>query len=463
MDLYDWICSFINLERGLGGKPASRAEEHFKLDRMEILAELAEHPENSAPVIHIAGSKGKGSITAMLASILEAAGKKPARYMSPHVSDWRERICRGNSFFPEDVYAQAGAELRDIYGRYIRQYKELEAPTFFELMTLLFFLCARQGRCDIMVIETGLGGRLDATNIVDPAVSVITVIEKEHTEYLGNTLEAIAAEKGGIIKPARPVVVAEQSGAALAVLEKIAAERGAPFFYLPRYVEITDLRIHRDGTDFFLTAGVPAGEAGRSLFESELFVPIPGRVQAGNAALAVLAALALEDRCGAYDFAAFTMRGLRRVSLPGRFERLGENPVLISDGAHTPASVEQCAETFCSLYGEGGILLFGCAADKDAGTLAPILVRRFIRCIITTPGKFRASDPQGTYAAFTKTAETAGIRTAISLIPDTPAAVREAFRLAKEMKLPVLGCGSFYLAAEIRKIIFTDTTLFLYH
>ena len=197
VEVFSWLSRFINYEKGL---PPTRS---FRLDRMEILAELAGNPERCIPSIHIAGSKGKGSVTAMLASVLEADGRRAARYMSPHISDFRERISLGNSFFDEDVYCCAGDVLVNIIENILPEKKihlfdpandEGEAPTFFELLTLLFFLCAKTGNCDVMVVETGMGGRLDCTNIVDPLVSVITLIELEHTAILGNTISIIAGE-----------------------------------------------------------------------------------------------------------------------------------------------------------------------------------------------------------------------------------------------------------------------------
>ncbi|MDR1058808.1 MAG: tetrahydrofolate synthase, partial [Treponema sp.] len=203
-EVFEWLSRFINLERG-------QTVKSFRLERMEILAEAAGNPQNCAPVVHAAGSKGKGSVTGMMGAILSAAGYKTACYMSPHVADPRERISLGNRFFDEKVYTEAGRELREVSGRIRRSpekfplfdpaWGEGEEPTYFELLTLYFFLCARFARCGAMVVETGMGGRLDSTNIVDPLAAVITLIELEHTEFLGTTLAEIAGEKAGIIKP----------------------------------------------------------------------------------------------------------------------------------------------------------------------------------------------------------------------------------------------------------------------
>ncbi|MDR2553733.1 MAG: tetrahydrofolate synthase [Treponema sp.] len=466
-DVYSWLCGFINLEQGSGSPPAATAE-HFKLERMRILAGLADHPERSAPAIHIAGSKGKGSVTAMICAILEAAGEKTARYLSPHVSDWRERISGGGGFFSEALYLAAGRELHEIHDKYRNRYaaagksKGGSVPggaTFFELCTLYFFLCARLARSTMMIVETGLGGRLDATNIMESLVSVITPIEKEHTAYLGNSLEGIAREKAGILKNGRPLVSSEQVPEVRSVLCRTAKERGSPFFYLPDCYAAEDIRIHPEGTDFILRdiSSAPA------FLGLPLSLSVPGRVQAQNAALAVLAIRTAAKTGFAVSKAldpanpsgkAALRRGLTSFSLPARFERFRggpSEPALVIDGAHTAKSAGLCAETFCSLYGEGGILLFGCAADKDAAAMAAVLVRRFSRCVITGTGNFRAARPEAVYRTFKAASEMEGpgLKTVV-LVPDPTAALAEALRAGRENSLPVLCCGSFYLAAEIR-------------
>ncbi|MDR1278974.1 MAG: tetrahydrofolate synthase, partial [Treponema sp.] len=396
--VFTWLSRFINLERG-------QTPKSFKTERMEILAALAGHPETCAPAIHIAGSKGKGSVTGMISAILEAGGIKTARYMSPHVREYRERITAGDEFFDESVYIEAGHELRDISEALMAgaadkfplfSGPEGEGPTFFELLTLYFFLCARRAGCDFMVIETGMGGRLDPTNIVSPLVSVITPIELEHTEYLGNTLAAIAGEKAGIIKPGKPLVLAKQADEALRVFRENAAAKNAPLLFFPEAADIQGLSIHREGTDFTLGFKNPA------LFPAplELSLPIPGAVQAQNAGLAALAVKTAFPAIGEDTLRA----GLHTFKLPARFERVCDDPPLIIDGAHTPKSAELTVQTFISLYGEGGVLLFGCVAGKNAESMARLLLPHFSRIIITTPGSFKASDPENVYALFIREA-----------------------------------------------------------
>jgi len=443
-DVFNWLSGFINLERG-------QTPKSFRIDRMEFLTQFAGNPHTLMPSIHIAGSKGKGSVTGMSAAMLEAAGFRAARYMSPHVIDIRERICINNSYFSEDVYRTAGNELRDITERLPSAANPLFdpsasdgcEPTYFELLTLFFFLCAKHGNCDVMVVETGMGGRLDSTNVLDPLLSVITLIELEHTGFLGDTIAKIAAEKAGIVKQGKPLVLAKQSEEALEIFTKTAKEKNSPLIYFPDTVEITNLKIIPEGTDFTVSFKTENHSAPLSLF-----IPVPGKVQAENAALAIAAVKTAFPQIG--EDAIRT--GLKNLNIPARFEKIA--PDFIIDGAHTPESLALAIETFCLLYGEGGILIFGCAADKDAAAMAKTAHPHFSKIFITTPGTFKASNPPQVYEAFAaQSAQQVAAQERTQLIADTREAVTEARNFATKNKLPILGTGSFYLASEIRKII----------
>jgi dihydrofolate synthase/folylpolyglutamate synthase len=385
----------------------------------------------------------------MISAVLEAAGKRPGRYLSPHVVDWRERICLGGSFFSGAAYAEAGNELFRLYG----DYRSLKSgfcgePTFFELITLLFFLCSRNARCGCMVAETGLGGRLDATNIVEPRVTVISAIEKEHTEYLGGSVEKIAEEKAGIVKRHKPLALAEQSETVLEIFRAKAGEQEAPLLYLPRAAAVKNTRLTKNGTAFSLMFTDPEF-AGLS---ADYSLGVPGAVYAKNAALALLAA-----KKAFPDLSVDEARsGLAAFRLPARFEALdaGTGLPFIADGAHTPHSAALCAETFGELYGSGGILLFGCAKGKDAEGMAESLLPHFSTVIITSPGTFRESDPEEAYGAFCRKASTfpAASRPSVSIVTDTKNAFEKALQTASEKKLPVLACGSFYLAGEVIRL-----------
>jgi dihydrofolate synthase/folylpolyglutamate synthase len=438
-EVFNWLSKFINLERG-------QTPKSFRIDRMEFLTELAGNPHKHIPSIHIAGSKGKGSVTGMSAAMLAEAGYRTARYMSPHVIDIRERICLNDSYFDEDVYRCAGDELRNITEKLPSTANPLFdpaspdgcEPTYFELLTLFFFLCAKHGNCNAMVVETGMGGRLDSTNVLDPLVSVITLIELEHTGFLGGTIAKIAAEKAGIIKNGKPLVLAKQREDALEVFRKTVNEKNSPLFYFPETAEISNLKITPEGTNFTLSPK-------RSIFPPllSLSIPVPGKVQAENAALAITAVKTAFPKIGEDAIRA----GLKKLKIPARFEKIA--PLFIIDGAHTPESLALTIETFCMLYGEGGVLVFGCAADKDFSAMAKTAYSRFAKIIITTPGTFKASNPPQVYEAF---AEQAG-REKTELIADTKKAVLTAMEFSSAKNLPVLGAGSFYLVSEIRKII----------
>ena len=445
-EVYTWISRFINLE----SKPNQKA---YKLDRMKILAELADHPEKCAPIFHIAGSKGKGSVTGMIASILEASGIKTARYISPHISNFRERISMGQEFLSEDIYTRAGNELRKIIEfipsspkakLFDTTLNEGEEPTFFELMTLWFFLCARLSSCGAMAVETGLGGRLDATNILTPLVSVITLIELEHTEYLGNTIPAIAGEKAGIIKPGKPLVLSEQTLPALEVFKERAALNNSPLLYFPGCAKVHNVQVNREGTRFDLMLKIE-----KTTTIQNLFIPIPGEVQAKNAGLAVLAVLTAFPHISNEQI----KKGLTGFTLPARFEHISDKPHFIIDGAHTKQSITMCLNTFSALYGRNGILVFGCAEGKDVLSMAELCVPLFSSIIITTPGTFKKSSPEHIYEVFEEEIKKTNNTPALFFIPNTDEAITTAINLSLEHDLPILGTGSFYLSGEIRKRI----------
>ena len=470
-EVYGWVSGFTNLERG-------QILRSFRPDRMKALAELAGSPEKCAPSFHVAGSKGKGSVTGMIAAILEASKLKIARYASPHVYDFRERIACGGGFFDEVTYCRAGNELRDLVKDlpsspcarlFDPSFPDGDPPSFFELMTLWFFLCARLSRADAMAVETGMGGRLDATNILDPLASIITNIELEHTEYLGNTIGKIAGEKAGIIKPGRPVFIAEQDREALTVLKERAEANESPVFYFPECTELRNIRFDQKGTtfDLFLKKNVAQKDTAQGELLSGILVKIPGEVQAYNAGLAILAVKTVFPHITETDI----RKGLACFTLPARFERISGKPLIIADGAHTPRSVEYCLKTFSSLYGDRGILVFGCAEGKDLLSMAKLCVPSFSRIIITTPGTFKKSNPEKIYEAFSEEAEKlkesndamepkAGQAPRpipeILFFPETAMAIKKALEPAIESGVPFLGTGSFYLAAEIRKIVETS-------
>ncbi|MBL8967641.1 MAG: hypothetical protein JNG85_11585 [Spirochaetaceae bacterium] len=431
-EIFEYLLNFVNVEKG--------QKTEFKLDRMRSLCSALGNPESAYPTIHVAGSKGKGSVSTMTARILEASGRRVGLYTSPHLLRWKERISLAGTEMPEAILLRAMDELMPLVdGKGPADFVGDELPTYFELTTLLGFLAFRLAGCDAAVIETGLGGRLDSTNVVASAASVITPIELEHTEWLGDTIAKIAFEKAGIIKPGRPCIVSRQKPEARAVFRDTCAERGSPLREVESLVAVEELVIDRSGT----RAGLRFLE-GRPFAETlHVRTPLIGTVQAENMALALLAAAEIEPSLSPEAAA----EGLARASLPARFEILKLAPPVVLDGAHTPNSVRLCLESFEALFPGPKALLFACAVDKHHEELAAILAKRFGSVIVTKPGTFKESAPDIVERSF----RAAGAES--RLIVDTAEAIRTARAEAAEAGIPLLVTGSFYLCAEAAALL----------
>jgi dihydrofolate synthase/folylpolyglutamate synthase len=345
----------------------------------ELLARLG-NPHLKATSVHIAGTKGKGSTAVMIASVLTAAGYKTGLYTSPHLIDLRERIRIDGELISKSSFVETVARLKP----------EVEAVnlkaaygmlTTFELLTALGFLYFGSSGVDFQVVEAGLGGRLDATNVIRPIVSVITSISLDHTEVLGNSLFKIASEKAGIIKPGSVVISAPQVEEAARVIEAVCLERGA--------------RLIRAGSDVtwewlgFLEGKQMLDIRGR-LDTYRLALPLLGHYQLENAAVAVAALEVLSEK-GFSVSREKIVAGLGRVSWPGRFQVLGCSPLILVDGAHNPLSARELARSlehyFKSCYRKKpfreAVLVFGTSRDKDIAGIVPELCPLFHRVIVT--------------------------------------------------------------------------------
>lgn len=430
--IYAWLLDYVNVERGQATV--------FKLDRMRALAEALGSPERSYPTVHVAGSKGKGSVSTMLARIFEADGLRPGLYTSPHLLRWKERVSLAGSEMPEAPLVEAARRVRQLVeGKKASDFPGDELPTYFELSTLVAFEAFRLAACDIAVIETGLGGRLDSTNIVEPEASVITALELEHTEWLGDSLEKIAFEKAGIIKPGKPVIVAPQRPEAMAVVEKVARERGSELIATEATSRIEEWRIDRRGT----TARISFREGKAWGSVHEFRTPLVGEVQARNMAEAIVAATRVRPSLDP----EIVRKGLAAVRLPARFEIVSEEPPVVLDGAHTPDSVTLALDSFARLFPGPKLLLFACAIDKHHGEMARILAPGFDEIVVTTPGTFKKSDPSAVHASFL--AVDSGAR----LIQEPREAFVACLELARRKGLSILVTGSFYLCAEAAQVL----------
>ena len=356
-----YINSFINTEKS---PDLSRLARLYNLDRISRLLIRLGNPHRKLKVVHVAGSKGKGSTAIFIASILTRAGFKTGLFTSPHLVSPRER-CRIDS---EPITTSAFADCVN------RLKPEIEAVSgidgigdvsFFEIYTALAFTYFADEAVDFAVVEVGLGGRLDATNIVNPLVSVITQISLEHTTILGNTHEAIAKEKAEIIKPNRPVVIAPQSAEAQSVFEVAAADRNAPVSLVGRDVKCEHGEHDIQGQTFDV----------RTPKESypDLFLPLLGAHQAINAATAI----ACVERIQALEYDISTANvygGLKAARLPGRLQLVEDAPAILLDGAHSPASAEALRDTIREVFRyERLILVAGFMRDKDLRGIGEIL------------------------------------------------------------------------------------------
>lgn len=329
------------------------------LARMHAALARLQHPEQGLRVLHVAGTNGKGSTCALASAILTASGLRVGLYTSPHLVHVGERLRIDGVPISEARLAQRIDEVRALAPELL---EGPDALTYFEALTLLAFWHFSQEAVDVVVLETGLGGRLDATNVCAPAVTVVTPVSIDHTGYLGETLAAIAAEKAGIFKPGVPVILAAQAPEALQVLEARANALGAPVF-----LEQRDFRLEAAG------ASDLGFRSGASRIDG-LRLSLRGAHQRQNAAVAVQAVQVLLGG-GAFVGAAAVREGLRAARWPGRFEVFKGQPTVVLDGAHNPEGAQVLARALEDAFpGRRRHLIFGVLADKDsAGMLAALL------------------------------------------------------------------------------------------
>jgi len=434
-----WLEKFINFERWAN-------KEILNLKNMWLFASLWEHPESAYKSIHIAGSKGKGSVSIMLSSILKEAGYKVGLYTSPHVEDFRERVSCGGTFFSDEAYAKGYKKIIEFFEKIVRDDPSMD-PTWFEIVTMLAFIMFRDEKCEWAVFETGMGGRLDTTNILTPECSVICPIELEHCQYLGDTKEKIAKEKAGIIKEGKPVFCFDQEREPLEVFKTKAKETHSTFYYLADMIQ--DIKMIPSLEGLAITLSFNQSYDFLSSFTRPINCTLSfiDTVQARNAALASVVAKYLfpsikED---------VIERGLACAWLPARFELYSRSPLVILDGAHTQKSIEYCVETYKKTINEKCILLFACADDKDTMHIAPLFSDIAEKIYITIPGTFKKSNIKKVEEDFMHCYKSSNISCLVST--DYQNIISTAYDDAKKRGIPLLITGSFYLVAEAKKII----------
>lgn len=437
----DYLYSFVDysLTHNLRFSP-----EKFDLARMHDLMARLGNPHQKYPVIHVAGTKGKGSTAAMTAAALQAAGYRVGFYTSPHLEDFNERI---------QVNGQpiSRADLVMLVDQLRPHAAAIERITTFELTTALGFMYFAHAHVDVAVVEVGLGGRLDATNVVTPLVSVITSLSYDHMAVLGNTLAQIAAEKAGIIKPGRPIVLAPQKEEARLVVEQIASERSAPLTQVGKDLFFAPWSHSLDGQTLLIWS--PAEQSlvdeyiesdGHSNWQPiRLTIPLLGHHQIENAATAYTA-LQAANAAGLSISDAAIQQGLLQTHWPGRFEILRRDPPLVIDSAHNRDSALKLRLAVEDYFpGKPVVLLFGASEDKDIAGMFAELMPRVWQVIATQSVHPRAMPPEQLVAL----AHQFGVRARVVL--PLEAALEQALQTAGPDAL-VLGTGSIFVAAAIR-------------
>ena len=430
----DYLYSFVDYSL----KHASEhAKAEFNLGRMRDLMRLLGDPQNDYPIIHIAGSKGKGSTAAFTASALRAADYKVGLYTSPHLQDFTERMQVNGVPIPQDEFAALVEEIKPFVA-------QVPYITTFELTTALAFLHFSRQQVGVAVIEVGLGGRLDATNIVTPLVSVITSISLEHTAVLGDTLKQIAREKAGIVKDDIPFVVAPQKEEVVPVFDLKAEEMDAPLTLVGRDIHYKIKKRTIDGQNFDVWMdtkgfGKPA--------KIRLTIPLLGDHQVENAVTAY-AALTVARQQGLVFNAPQIKQGFIETKWPGRFEIFQEkNPTIILDAAHTAQSMYKLKLTLNEYFPEiPVVLIFGVSEDKNARKMLKILAPRLDTVILT-----RADHPRALTAEELRPhAEQAGVT--YEAVEPVEAAVARALEIAGDEKI-ILAAGSIFSTAAVRAVL----------
>lgn len=415
MMTYEQALQYIHSVSWMGSRPG--------LGRTRELLHRMGDPHKGLRFVHVAGTNGKGSTCAMIASILQAAGLRVGLYTSPYILRFNERIRLNGEDIPDDALAATTEQVR------VHAERMEDHPTEFELVTAIGFAYFAQQKCDLVVLEVGLGGELDSTNVIDaPLLSLITEIDFDHMGVLGNTIEEIAAAKAGIIKAGAPVLSADNLAASAAVIHRIARERGCECF-TPDYAAITQKTHDENGIRFCME-----GE--------EYFVPLLGAYQYRNAAMAITAARILAAQ-GLPICREHVKAGLAAVGWRGRFEKLGERPLFYYDGGHNPQGVQAAVESYRARYSKTeATVLIGVMADKDYAVEIETLLPIAHSFVTVRPDNPRALSAE---ALADKIVSLGGV----ALPAPT---VKEGVRLAAERaggERPVLALGSLYMYAEL--------------
>lgn len=429
-EAFAYIRKFTNYER-MRAASLPKRREAFDLTRVRRVLDALGGPDVRYPIVHVAGTKGKGSVCAMVAAVLQQQGQKVGLFIKPHLRDLRERISLNDRPIPPEAFV---AGMNALYPHLEEQRRRGNPLTFFDLITVLALWHFAQEGVDAVVLETGLGGRWDSTNVVRPTACAITSIDYDHMHLLGDTLEEIAAEKAGILKPGIPAVSGVRETGPAGVIEDRARELHVPLFRLEREFRLI---VPKEGGPFVV-------ETWRRRYTG-LAVPLLGAHQRVNAAVAVAALEAFSEATGRPLTEGDVREGLARVKLRGRVEVLSQDPLVILDVAHNPSSLRALRQALLEHFPDRRVvLLFGLSDDKDAPGCLREILPSVSDVVFTTTGQPRSHDPQ----KLRQMAQELRPELPCEVEPDVPKAWKRALRRVGGGDLLCV-TGSFYLAGEI--------------
>ncbi len=435
MNYQDSVQYLLSLGRELASPREAKATK-FDLINITVLCEHLGQPQRAFQSVHVAGTNGKGSTSAMLDSILRAAGLRTGLYTSPHLERINERIRLDGREISDEEFAAAFTRVQQAIEELLASGRLAAHPTFFECVTAIAFVYFAGVGAEFAVCETGMGGRLDATNILLPEVAVITQIDFDHENYLGHSIEEIAAEKAGIIKPGARVVSAAEHLIARVVIRRRCAEQSAFLVEIENAFYLED--VTADAGCFSFTA--ISNDSGVRV---PIALQLAGRFQVRNALTALAAARMLAERGAPIDDDAIA-RGFATASWPGRLERISERPDIYVDGTHNPAGAREISvfwEQF--LAGRNIYLIYGAMRDKAVDEIAGLLFPRATAVILTAPAQSRS------ISAPLLAEMTAHHARQAEVVPDPARALARALELASPEDV-IFITGSLYLVGELR-------------
>jgi dihydrofolate synthase/folylpolyglutamate synthase len=426
-DAYSWLCSF------------EKYGWIFGLERITALLEQLGNPHQGLRVIHVAGTNGKGSVCKYISSILQKAGYSVGLYLSPHVERFSERIVINNQEISREDFACLVSQVRPV----VEVMKQQDnSPTFFEIVTALAFLHFKKCSVDYAVVEVGLGGRFDATNVVTPLVTVITNISLEHTDILGKEVGLIASEKAGIIKDHVPVI-SGAVGDALVVIGQVASERNAPVIWIDPTMWLRTS--YEDGCQEFIVQG--------SFKEYIVQTSMLGQHQGENIALAIAAVEQLQ-MTGVYVTDHDIQEGIQAATHPGRMEIISTDPLILLDGAHNPAGISMLVKTLEEDFSNHRcVVVLGVLKDKDLKTIVSTIVPISDVIIVTKSCNPRAADPVVLQDMITAL----DVDKTVFVEDSIPRAIDHAKRSARQKDL-ICVTGSLFTVGEARGYVLHQKT-----